>query len=78
MNGVAITSSYIMLPESLIHESVLEAESSGKCDDVVNFKKILLAGQAFKDAEMHPMYLFDQRAAGIVVVAEETFGKKLH
>jgi hypothetical protein len=73
-----ISSSYIMVPESLIHESVAEAEAFGKNGEVINFKNILMAGQQFKDAEMHPMYLFDQREFTIMVVAEETFGKLLH
>jgi hypothetical protein len=67
-----------MVPESLIHDSIATAKSSGEEKDVVNFKKVLKVGQKFKDAEMHPMYLFDHTDYTIIVVAEETFGKKLH
>ena len=73
-----ISGPYIMVPENLLHESVLDAESQGNEEEVSNFKKVLEVGRDYKAAEMHPLYLFDQRANKLMVVAEETFGKRLH
>jgi len=73
-----VSGSYIMVPETLLHESVLDAQAQGKEEEVINFKKVLGVGQDFKNAEMHPLYLFDQRTCKLMVVAEETFGKRLH
>ena len=73
-----ISGPFIMVPETLLHESVLDAQSQGNEEEVINFKKVLEAGQDYKTAEMHPLYLFDQRLNKLMVVAEETFGKRLH
>ena len=74
----AVSGSYIMVPEALLQESVVDAQAQGKEEEVINFKRVLDVGEVYKSAEMHPLYLFDQKTYNIVVVAEETFGKRLH
>jgi len=67
-------SGFIMVPEALLQETL----DQGKAEEVINVKRVLEIGEKYKSAEMHPLYLFDQRTYDIRVVTEETFGKRLH
>jgi len=65
---------YITIPEDVVEQA---ASICG--DDPDNsFFKIWNTGQGFKSAGMTPVYLLDQLKMQLVVVAQETFGKKLH
>jgi hypothetical protein len=65
---------YIQIPESVVRES---AEAC-KDDDRNSFLKILKAADEFRAAEMTPIFLLDQIFKDLVVVALETYQKKLH
>lgn len=65
---------YMIVPESVVERAAKDVE-----DDPNNgFLKCLKAGQEFKDAGMTPMYILDNNYVDLVVVAKETFKKKLH
>jgi len=64
----------IQIPESIVREAVQyipEDETSG-------MRTVLIAADEFKAANMTPIFILDKYTMSIYVVAEETFGKKLH
>jgi hypothetical protein len=62
---------YVLIPEEQIRMALtITGENE-------NYQSILEWVDAYKEAEMHPMIIMD-RDYRIYVVAEETFGKKLH
>ena len=65
---------YLTIPEEIVEEA------ANICSDDENnsFFKVWNAGQGFKSAGMTPIYLLDQNVMQLLVVAQETFGKKLH
>ena len=65
---------YTQIPEDVI------AQAAEMCaDDVENsFYRVWNAGQGYKSAGMTPIYLLDQSVMQLIVVAAETFGKKLN
>lgn len=65
---------YIPIPE----EIVKEAADICSDDDSNSFFQVWNAGQGFKSAGMTPIYLLDKEMMQLIVVAAETFGKKLH
>jgi len=65
---------YLQIPEQIVRDG---AESCA--DDPDNgFLRVLKAGAEFKEAGMTPVYLLDQEYQDLVVVAAETFKKKLN
>jgi hypothetical protein len=65
---------YITIPEDIVEE----AAEICKDDDANSFRQVWNAGQGFKSAGMTPIYLLNQMGMKLIVVAAETFGKKLH
>ena len=63
---------YVVIPESKIKMAMSMAG-----DENDTFKSILLKCELFKYADMTPMIIMDNEYR-VYVVAEETFGKKLH
>lgn len=68
--------SYKVIPEEVMEESAALAIEMGESDN--SFSRMLLAAQEFKDADMTPIFLLDSRKMDVIVVAKETFGKRLH
>jgi hypothetical protein len=65
---------YFAIPESVVREA-----SDAIPDDPNNsFARILRAGKEFRDAGMTPLYILDPNYKDLVVVAQETFKKKLN
>ena len=65
---------YFAIPESVVREA-----SDAIPDDPDNsFARVLRAGEEFKAAGMTPLYILDQNYKDLLVVAKETFKKKLH
>ena len=64
----------IRIPEFVVKEG---AEAC-KDDENNSFLKALNAASEFKEADMTPIFLIDDRFRDLFVVAEETFQKKLH
>jgi len=65
---------YIVIPESIVEE----AAEACKDDTDNNFKKVWNAGQEFKAAGLTPVYLLDEEYMDLVVIAKETYKKKLN
>ena len=65
---------YITIPE----DAVKEAANICSDDEQNSFLKVWNAGQGYKSAGMTPIYLLDQSVMQLIVVAKETFGKKLN
>jgi hypothetical protein len=65
---------YITIPEDIVEE----AADICSDDPKNSFFKIWNAGQAYKSAGMTPIYLLDQITLQLIVVAKETFLKRLH
>jgi len=64
----------IQIPEEVIRQAVKfipEEEESG-------MRTVLVAADEYKAANMTPIFIMDRNSMAIYVVAEETFGKKLH
>ena len=43
-----------------------------------SFNRVLNWAQEYKDAGCNPIYILDSANMDVIVVCEETFGKKLH
>jgi hypothetical protein len=68
------TKMYIEIPEHVVEQAAEDCK-----DDKKNgFLKCLKAAQEFRAADMTPVYLLDNRYQDLIVVAKETFKKKLH
>ena len=65
---------YITIPEDVVKE----AANICSDDEQNSFFKVWNAGQGYKSAGMTPIYLLDQSVMQLIVVAKETFGKKLN
>lgn len=64
----------IQVPEDVLRETVQyipEDEESG-------IRTVLKAADEYKAANMTPIFILDKYSMSVYVVAEETFGKKLH
>lgn len=64
----------IQISEEVVREAVQyipEYEESG-------IRTVLKAADEYKAANMTPIFILDRYNMSIMVVAEETFGKKLH
>lgn len=68
--------SYKVIPEEVMEESAALATEIGESDN--SFSRMLIAAQEFKEAGMTPIFLLDSRKMDVIVVAKETFGKRLH
>jgi hypothetical protein len=74
MEILNVEGEYIQIPEYVVSQA---AEMCS--DDKHNsFQKVWIAGQGYKSAGMTPIYLLDQSSMQLIVVAAETFGKKLN
>ena len=65
---------YVIIPEDIVRS----ASDSIPDDPLNNFRKVLNAGQMYKDAGLTPIYLLDQTIMDLYVIAKELQGKKLH
>lgn len=74
METLVLNGQYTQIPEDVV------AQAAEMCsdDEHNSFFKVWNAGQGYKSAGMTPIYLLDQSAMQLIVVAAETFGKKLH
>lgn len=61
-----------------IDENIIREASEFIGDPDNNFARILAVGQAYKNAGLTPIYLFDESDGTLHVRIEETLGKKLH
>ena len=62
-----------------IHEDVLrETLRYIPEDEESGIRTVLKAGDEYKAANMTPIFILDRYSMSVYVVAEETFGKKLH
>lgn len=67
--------------ESLVTvpESVILSAAAAMSDEPDNsFSRVLNWAQEYKDAGCNPIYILDNANMDVIVVCEETFGKKLH
>ena len=65
---------FIIIPESIVKEAAFD----GGLDKENGFARVLKAGQEFKQAGLTPIYILDERYMDLVVVAKETYQKKLN
>jgi hypothetical protein len=65
---------YAQIPEEIVKQSA----DFCKEDENNGFIRVWRAGQEYKSAGMTPIYLLDQSLMQLIVVAAETFGKKLN
>jgi hypothetical protein len=65
---------YVVIPE----EVVKQAANDCRDNEQNGFLKVLIAGNEYKKAGLTPIYILDQNFMDLVVVAKETFQKKLH
>ena len=65
---------YVVIPE----EVVQSASDAMPDDPLNNFRKVLNAGKQFREAGLTPIYILDQNVMDLVVIAKETYQKKLH
>jgi hypothetical protein len=68
------------VPEQMIVDAAEMAEGIGGFGlaDSANFKKVLLAGQMYKDAELTPTYVWCDNTHRLAVYAEELKYYNLH
>ena len=69
-----INATYIIIDEATVQKA------AEYCDDdsTNSFLRIWNMGQEYKEAGMTPVYMLDQLEMQLVVVASETFGRKLN
>lgn len=67
---------YKVIPEHIMEASAEMAMELGESDN--SFSRMLLVAKEFKDAGMTPMFLLDALNIDVLVVAKETYNKKLH
>jgi hypothetical protein len=65
---------YVVIPEDIVRS----ASDTIPDDPLNNFRKVLNAGQQFKEAGLTPIYILDQTVMDLFVIAKELQGKKLH
>ena len=65
---------YVVIPEDIVRS----ASDAIPDDPLNNFRKVLNAGQQYKEAGLTPIYLLDQTVMDLFVIAKELQGKKLH
>jgi predicted nucleic acid-binding protein len=65
---------FVEIPEHIVEQAAEECRD----DKDNNFLKCLNAAHQFRAANMTPVFLLDQNYQDLVVVAKETFKKKLH
>lgn len=65
---------YVVIPEDIVRS----ASDTIPDDPLNNFRKVLNAGQQFKEAGLTPIYILDQNVMDLFVIAKELQGKKLH
>lgn len=68
-------SKFAIIPEDVLKDS---ADALMDSDQDNSFIVCYRAGQAFRDADMTPLYLLEVDTMKISVYAKETFMKKLH
>ena len=64
----------VQVPEDIVRmaaAAIPEDEESG-------LRTVLKAADEYKAADMTPIFILDQNKMDILVVAKETFGKRLH
>jgi hypothetical protein len=68
------------VPEEAIIAAAEAAEHMGPAGgiDIVSFKRVLLAGNMFKQAGLTPIYVWEEHSHRLAVYAAETHMKKLH
>ena len=64
----------VQIPEKTIREAVKYIPA----DEESGMRTVLKAADEYKAANMTPIFILDKYSMSIYVVAEETFGKKLH
>jgi len=65
---------YVVIPEDIVRS----ASDTIPDDPLNNFRKVLNAGQQYKEAGLTPIYILDQTVMDLFVIAKELQGKKLH
>jgi len=65
---------YVVIPEDIVRS----ASDTILDDPLNNFRKVLNAGQQYKEAGLTPIYILDQTVMDLFVIAKELQGKKLH
>jgi hypothetical protein len=64
----------VTIPESIVREAAEEC----KDDSNNGFLRCLIAGEEFRAAGLTPIYILDENYMDLVVVAKETYKKKLN
>lgn len=67
---------YKVIPEHIMEASAETAMELGESDN--SFSRMLLVAKEFRDAGMTPIFLLDALNMDVLVVAKETYNKKLH
>ena len=65
--------SYVIVPEDIIEQA-----ASAFNGEENNFSRLLLTADEFRDAELTPMFILNNRTMELLVVCKETFNKKLN
>lgn len=65
------------VPEKMIMAAA-EDSRFGEGPDNLSFKKVLMAGNVFKQAGLTPIYVWEETSHRIAVFASELQGKLLH
>ena len=72
-------SNWEVVPEEKLIQALEMCDSLGDtAEDMSNFQNVLAAGSIYKDADMTPVYVFDDLTCRLAVYAVETYGKRLH
>lgn len=68
--------SYTVIPKHIMEASAATAIELGESDN--SFSRMLLVAEEFVEAGLTPMFLLDAENMDVLVVAKETYNKKLH
>ena len=72
-------SDWEVIPEHKLLEAIDVCKTYGDPnEDMSNFESVLAAGKIYKQADMTPVYVFDDVTCRLAVYAEETYKKLLH
>jgi hypothetical protein len=62
----------------VVAEETIEAAADFFGEEENSFARLILATKEFKDAGLTPLYLLNTEDKSLIVVAVETYQKKLH
>ena len=67
---------YKIIPEKIIKESAFMAMKLDGEDN--SFFRLLTAAEEFRKAKLTPVFILDANTMDVMVIAKETYNKRLH